>query len=60
MAKKAIANPGTFRGPLDQPGDVGDHQFAGVMACHAQLRAHGRERIIAHLCLGVGHRIDEG
>ena len=60
VAEEAVADAGALGRALDQAGDVGDDEFAALVADDPQLRAQGRERIIADLCAGVADRIEEG
>ncbi len=60
MAEEAVADACAFRRALDQPGNIGEHEFAVAVPHHAQLRAQRRERIVAHLGMRIGHLVDKG
>ena len=45
--------------PLDEPGDVGEHELVLVEAHDAEVRLEGRERIVADLRPGRAHRRDQ-
>ena len=59
VAEEAVADPGALGSAFDQPGNVGDDEFAALVADHAELRAKGGERISADLGLGVGDGVEE-
>src|SRR3954470_12396977 len=52
MAQELVAETATFAGPLDQPGDVGDHELDVVEADDAEVGFEGRERVVGDLRLG--------
>ena len=52
MAEEAVAEADAFVRPLDQAGNVGQHEFAAIDADDAELRMQGCERIVADLRLG--------
>ena len=52
MAEEAVAEAGALMGALDQPGDVGQHEFAIASAHDAELRGEGGEGIVGDLRLG--------
>ncbi len=54
VAEEAVAEAGALVGALDQPGDVGDDQFAPVDAGDAEVRRQRRERIVGDLRLRGG------
>ena len=60
MAEEAVADARAFGRALDQPGNVGEHELAALVADDAELRAERRERIVADLGRGVGDRVEEG
>ena len=39
MAEEAVADAGAFGRAFDQPGDVGEHELAALVADDAELRA---------------------
>ena len=49
MAEEAVADAGAFGRALDQPGDVGEHELAALVADDAELRAERGEGIVADL-----------
>ena len=57
--RKRSPTPAPSAAPSIRPGNVGDDEFAALVADDPQLRAQGRERIIADLCAGVADRIEE-
>src|SRR5438093_561522 len=57
MSEKAVAEALAFMRALDQPGNVGEHEFAALRTHDAELRMQRRERIIGDLRLG---RADDG
>ena len=60
MAEEMIAEAEALMGALDQPGNIGEHEFAAVAGDDAELRMQGREGIVGDLRLGGGDRGEEG
>ena len=49
MLQEVHAQPGTLRGTLDQPGNIGDHKAAvSLQTDHAQMRMQGGEGVVRH------------
>ena len=59
MAEEAVANAGAFGGALDQAGNVGEHEFAALVANDPELGAERGERVIADLGTCVADRVEE-
>ncbi len=60
MAEEMIAEAEAFMRALDQPRNIGEHEFAAVAGDDAELRMQRREGIIGDLRLGGGDRGEEG
>ena len=61
MLQEADAEPGSFGGALDQPGNVRhDEAAAGTRGHHAQIRIQGREGIVGHFGPRRRDRADQG
>ena len=60
MAEESVADARAFGGALDQAGYVGEDELAALVPDDAELRAQGRERIIADLRGGVRDAVEEG
>src|SRR5271166_2747401 len=60
MTEKPGANSRTFAGTLDQPREVGQHEFLVMQPYDAELRLQGRERVVGDLGSGVRDRGEEG
>src|SRR5437763_3481590 len=60
MPQKAVTEPRTFRGALDQSRDIGDHEAAAfVGAHHAEMRYERGEWIVGHAWTRGGDRPDQ-
>ena len=57
MAEESISQSGALMRALDQPGNVGEHEFAALRAHDSELRMQGGEGIAGDLRLG---RADDG
>jgi len=61
MAKESRAEPGAFRGALDQTGDIGDDEPLTLRQIDdAEIGRQGRERIVGDLGPGRAGRRQEG
>src|SRR4029079_5791584 len=60
MTKEPVADAGAFCCTLNQTGNVGNDEFAALVADDAELRTKRGERIVADLCTGVADRVQEG
>ena len=52
MAEETVAEAGPLMGPLNQPGDVGQDEFAVAPAHDAELGGEGGEGVVRNLGLG--------
>ena len=60
VAEETVAQAGALMRALDQPGQIGEHEFALVDAHDAELRVQRGERIAGDLRLGGADRGQEG
>ena len=60
MAEETVTDANAFRRAFDQAGNIGEHEFAALVAHHAELGHERGEGIIADLGLRVADRVDEG
>ena len=60
VAEEAVAEADAFMRAFDQPGQIGEHEFALVDAHDAELRMQRGEGIVGDLRLGRGDHRQEG
>ena len=59
VTEETVTEADAFMRPLDQAGNIGEHEFAPVASNYAKLRLQRRERIIGDLRLGGAYRGEE-